>query len=150
MQLIETINSCEFWNPMSQETLIFNNYVGGAAIFEYYNGAIQIQRVNKKYLKEIGTDFSERQLMEIDPLMVMDEENKQRYISVIQEAIKTYEEQECETWFYASCRPENDAACKDEGEKICIRSTIRVIGKRGNRYLFYSMIRNVSDELKRA
>lgn len=32
MDLIANMNARNFWDPTSMETLIFNNYVGGAAI----------------------------------------------------------------------------------------------------------------------
>ena len=146
MQLIDNLDAGEFWNPMSQETLIFNNYVGGAAIFEYSDGVIQIQRVNKKYLQEIGTNLSEKEIIGTDPLSFLDEENKKLYISVIQEAIQTFEERECETWRKVAFGTESVTGSSKNDAKICIRSSIRVIGKRGNRYLFYCMIRNISAE----
>ena len=34
-ELIDTMNAEKFWSPESMETLIFSNYVGGAAIFSY-------------------------------------------------------------------------------------------------------------------
>ena len=131
---------------MSQETLIFNNYVGGAVIFEYCNEAIQIQRVNKKYMIEIGTALSEKEIIETDPLTFLDEENKQRIISVIQLAINTFEEQECEIWRIVPKATDNG----NNSKKMCIRISLRVIGKRGNRYLFYAMIRNISAEKMKA
>jgi EAL domain-containing protein (putative c-di-GMP-specific phosphodiesterase class I) len=51
MDLIETLNAHDFWDPASLETLIFSNYVGGAAIFEFYHGKVEILRVNQKYLQ---------------------------------------------------------------------------------------------------
>ena len=48
MDLIDTMDAGKFWNPESLETLIFNNYVGGAAIFTYQNGKAEILRINEK------------------------------------------------------------------------------------------------------
>ena len=45
----EMLYAYDFWEPWSQETLLFSNFVGGAAIFEYHNGIAEILRVNKKY-----------------------------------------------------------------------------------------------------
>lgn len=134
-----TMSALDFWEPKSQETLIFSNFVGGAAIFEYYNGKAEILRVNKKYLRELGMNFSEKDLIEADPLTFFDEENKKVFGETLKRAVETGEEQECDTWrtFSSSC-------CGDE--KICIRSNVRLIGHNGNHYLFYSMIRNVTTE----
>ncbi|MBR2408798.1 MAG: bifunctional diguanylate cyclase/phosphodiesterase [Lachnospiraceae bacterium] len=135
----ETISAHDFWEPKSQETLIFSNFVGGAAIFEYHNGKAEILRVNKKYLKELGMNLSEKDLIETDPFIFFDEENGKIYSEALKKAVETGEEQECDTWrkFSSSC-------CGDE--RICIRSNVRLIGHSGNHYLFYSMIRNVTTE----
>ncbi len=68
MRLIDTMNACDFWNPASQETLIFSNYVGGASIFDYHNGEIEMLRVNQKYLQELGMNLSEKEIIESNPL----------------------------------------------------------------------------------
>ncbi len=39
MLLIDTVDFANFWDPKSQETLIFNNFVGGASIFCYDRSA---------------------------------------------------------------------------------------------------------------
>ncbi len=134
-----TIDAHDFWEPKSQETLIFSNFVGGAAIFEYHNGQAEILRVNKKYLRELGMNLSEKDLIETDPFTFFDEANGKIYCETLQRAVETGEEQECDTWrtFSSSC-------CGDE--KMCIRSNVRLIGHSGNHYLFYSMIRNVTTE----
>lgn len=129
----------DFWEPKSQETLIFSNFVGGAAIFEYHNGKAEILRVNKKYLRELGMNLSEKDLIETDPFDFFDEENGRIYSETLRKAVETGEEQECDTW-----RTLSSSCCGDE--KLCIRSTVRLIGHSGNRYLFYSMIRNVTME----
>ncbi|MBP3617757.1 MAG: GGDEF domain-containing protein [Lachnospiraceae bacterium] len=135
----QTIEAHDFWEPKSQETLIFSNFVGGAAIFEYHNGKAEILRVNKKYLKELGMNLTEKDLIETDPFTFFDDENGKIYCDALKRAVETGEEQECDTWrkFSSSC-------CGDE--RICIRSNIRLIGHSGNHYLFYSMIRNVTTE----
>ena len=139
MKLIDSLNAFNFWDPKSQETLIFSNYVGGAAIFEYHDKEIEILRVNKKYLKEIGMNLTEKELVKSDPLAVFDDNNRQVYIDTLEHCIETREEQECETW-----RTLSSACCGDE--RMCIRSNIRMIGNSDNSYLFYAMIRNITAE----
>lgn len=139
LKLIETLNACDFWNPASLETLIFSNYVGGAAIFDYHDGKVEILRVNQKYLAEICMNLSEKDLIESDPLAVFDEENKNIYLTMLDRAIETAAEQECETW-----RTLSSSCCGNE--KICIRSSVRMIGKSGSSTLFYAMIRNITAE----
>lgn len=142
LQLIETLNAFNFWDPQSQETLIFSNYVGGAAIFEYREGQVEVLRVNQKYLQEIGMNLLEKDLIDEDPMRFFDENNKKVYFKMLERATQTGDEEECETWrdFSSSC-------CGDE--KICIRTNVRMIGKGEGSYLFYAMIRNVTAEKHR-
>ena len=142
LNLIETLNPGHFWNPESLETLIFSNYVGGAAIFSYHDGAIEILRVNKKYLLEIGMNLSEKELIQQDFMAGLDEANRSIYLDMLERAIRTGEEQECETW-----RRVTSSCCGDE--KICIRCDVRMIGKSDAGCLFYAMIRNITAEKNR-
>ncbi len=139
MHLIETLNAYDFWNPKSQETLIFSNYVGGAAIFDYHAGQVEVLRVNKKYLQELCMNLTEKDLIDSDPMRFFDEGNKHIYFEMLNRAIETGEEQECETW-----RNITSSCCGKE--RICVRTSARVIGKSDNNYLFYAMIRNITAE----
>lgn len=142
MDLIETMNTGNFWNPESLETLIFSNYVGGAAILDYSEGKLELLRVNKKYLQELGMNLSEKELIQSEPLSFFDELNRKVYLDMLKRAVETGEEQECETW-----RNLSSSCCGKE--RICIRSNVRMIGKSGENYLFYAMIRNVTAEKNR-
>ena len=42
MKLDDAFVAERFWDPKSMETLIFNHYVGGAALFTYKNGELEI------------------------------------------------------------------------------------------------------------
>lgn len=140
-EFIETLDARRFWNPESLETLIFNQYVGGAAIFLYREGVVEVLRVNTKYLKEIGMNMSESEVIHADAWAPFDEENKKLYTDMICRAIKSGDEEECETWrtFVSEC-------CGTE--KMCIRASVRIIGKIDEQYLFYSMVRNITRERK--
>ena len=135
----QIVDAYDFWEPKSLETLIFSKFAGGAAIFEYHDGKAEILRVNKKYLRELGMNLSEKDLIETDPLTFFDEANGKIYCETLKLAIETGEEQECDTW-----RTFSSSGCKDE--KICVRSNVQLIGRSGDHYLFYSMIRNVTPE----
>ena len=96
-------------------------------------------RVNKKYLQEIGMNLSEKELIEGDPMRFFDEHNKKIYLDMLERAMQSGEEEECETWrnIVSSC-------CGTE--RICIRSNVRMIGQSGGSTLFYGMIRNITAE----
>ncbi len=139
MDLIDTMNAYDFWDPKSQETLIFSNYVGAAAIIDFHQGELELLRVNKKYLQELGMNLSEKELIQSDPLAMMDPENQAIFLKMLRNAIESNDEQECETWWNIS-----SSCCGDE--HFCIRSSVRVIGVSGDRYLFHAMIRNITAE----
>ncbi len=141
MHLIDTMEVRKFWDPDSQETFIFNNYAGGAAIFDYHNGEVEILRVNEKYLQEICMDLTEKELIQSDPMAVLDEVSRNTYVNMLERAIETEQEQECETWRSLS------SGCS--GDRICIRSNVRMLGKSGDSCLFYAMIHNITKEKER-
>ncbi len=142
MDLIETMDVENFWSSESLETLIFSNYVGGAAIFDYKDGKSEILRVNRKYLKEQGMNLSEKDLIGSDVLDYIDEAGRDTYIKMLETAIETREEQECETW-----RTITSSSCGED--RMCIRSTVRMIGRSRESYVFYVMIRNITAEKNR-
>ncbi len=138
MHLISTMDADNFWDPKSLETLIFNNYVGGAVIFEYRSGDIEPLRINKKYIREIGSQFTEDHIMASEPLGMLDDLNKKIYLDMLERAIKSEQEEECETW----------RTYEGGEEPICVRSSVQLIGKSVDSYLFYAMIRNITAEKK--
>ena len=141
-QMQFSVDAVNFWNPNSYETLIFSQYVGPAAVFSYENGVVEILRVNKKYINELGINVSEEDIVRTNPWEHQSEDGKKKYEETIRKAIFSGEEKACETWRrYAS-------DCCGE-ESICIRSHIQVIGKSGNQTVFYARIRNVTAEKKR-
>ncbi|MBQ9766542.1 MAG: GGDEF domain-containing protein [Lachnospiraceae bacterium] len=138
-ELFQTEGTYNFWEPKSLETLIFNNYAGGAAIIEMYNERVEVLRINKKYLRELGMNISEKELIEGHPVAFLNQENRKIYFDTLQRAIDTADEEECEIWCVAS------SSCCGE-DTICLRCNIRIIGRSDDRYLFYVMIRNITTE----
>ena len=142
IELIDEMDAGKFWDPNSLETLIFNNFVGGAVILSYYKGSIEILRVNQKYIKELGMNMNEKEILNSRPWDSCDEENKKIYEDTLLRAIKSGDEESCDTW-----RTVCSKTCGED--KICIRSFMRMIGKADDRYLFYVMIQNITAEKKR-
>ena len=141
MKLLQPMDAEKFWNPESLETLIFSNYVGAASIFSYEDGKAEILRVNNKYVREMGMNLTEYELIHSDPWTRHTPESREIYEKTIRKAIESGEEETCETWrtFCSKCCGE---------DRVCIRSHIRVIGKAGTQYIIYAMARNVTAEKK--
>ena len=142
LDLISAMDAGKFWDPSSMETLIFNNFVGGAVIYTYSNGKVEILRFNKKYVREIGMNMIEQEILDTDPFLGMDDKNRQIYKDALERAISSNDEETCETW-----RKVCSKTCGEDD--ICIRSFIRMIGKTDHQYLFYAMVQNITAEKRR-
>ena len=144
MHLIKTLDAGKFWDPNSMETLIFNNFVGGAAIFTYDEETddLKILRVNRKYVKELGMNMTEHDIIGKDAWTGFDEENKESYMKLLRRTIESGDEEIGETWrnVYSDCCGE---------DRICIRTYVREIGEADKQHLFYAMVQNITAEKKR-
>jgi len=129
----------KFWDPNSLETLIFSNYVGGAAILKLHDNKIEIVRINDKYLKELGMNMKSSEILKKDLLASLAPEDREIMLNAYKKAIETGEESECTTK-----RLIHSICCGDE--IIYIRSFIQLIGKSDNECIFYVSVRNVSAE----
>lgn len=139
LRLIDSINAFNFWDPKSQETFVFNYYVGPAAIFTYTNGKVEVLRVNQKYVKEFRMNLVEKDLLVGDPMRFFDEANRRIYTDMLKRSIESMGEEECETW-----RTITTPHC--DGERMCIKTNVRMIGRSGETYIFYSVIKNMTSE----
>ena len=141
LKLVDNMKADTFWNAESLETVIFSSFVGGAAILNYNINTQQINilRLNKKYLKEIGMNQEESEIIQTKPLESLGPESLKAYIEAIHKAIETDDEVEVETW-----RNIHSDCCGNT--KICILTEMKCIGKSGNDYLIYALIRNITNE----
>ena len=139
--LIKAMNAERFWDPDSLETLIFNNYVGAAAIFSYEHGDVEILRVNAKYVKEIGMNQTEKDILASKPWDTLSPESRDIYEAAIRQAFDSGEEETCETW-----RTFSSKCCGED--TICVRSNIRVIGRTEEEAIIYAMVQNITAEKK--
>lgn len=139
-KLLDTLDAGNFFANDSLEELIFNNFVGGAAIFDYRDGKLEIVRVNESYLSELGLELSEKDVMSQSPLDGFDDEGRENYLEMLERAIETGTEQECETW-----RTLTSADGREE--RLCVRSNVIMVGKSKDAYLFYARIRNITSEI---
>jgi len=142
MQFINAINTGKFWDPDSMETIIFSHFVGPAALFTYHEGALEILRVNDKYIRETGMNMTPEDFIKTNPWDNHDAASRKLYEDTIRRAIDSGEEEICETWrqFSSPCCGKDD---------ICIRSYIQVIGHAGSQYLLFARIQNITAEKNR-
>lgn len=133
LKTLETFDNSEFWNPRSMDTLIFNSFVGGACVFEYYKGKIEVLRLNDRYIKELaGVVGHERELSAVKISEFMDDADRETLFACIRKAIDSCEETTCEVRLSGNGRTEY------------LRVTVRIIARTDNRVLCYSVITNIT------
>lgn len=134
LKTIETLNNNEFWNPGSMDTLIFNSYVGGACIFEYYKGKTHILRLNDQYIQQFGGIIPPG--IELHGAAVskyMDDSGRKILFSTIEKAAATNEEASCEVKISNGKQTEY------------IRVAVRVIARTDDRILCYGGVVNMTE-----
>lgn len=142
LTFIRGLKADRFWDPNSLETMIFNSYIGAAAIFSYEDGRVELLRVNEKYVRELGMNLTEKEILATNPLESLDPVNRKIYLNAIKKAIEFGEEESCETW-----RTIQSGCCGED--KICFRSYIRMIGKTGDQAVIYAITQNITGEKRR-
>ena len=137
LNTLDTLDSNEFWNPKSMETLIFNSYVGGAAIIEYHHGQVEPIRINDRFEQEFaGATKDGVPLYTIPPADCMDEENMRLMVANFHKAIQTSRESTAELCIYD--------IHSDAGSTMYLRCTVRMIAWTDDRYLLYCVVSNVT------
>ena len=131
---VKTLDPNAFWDPKSMETLIFNSYVGGAAVAEYSNGEIEYLRINEKFIRELKVDATAEQILRVDPFDATKSKFRQIGIEAIERAIETDEEVEFDSAH----------KFKNSGTQW-IRARVCVIGRSYERTLLYIAIENITN-----
>ena len=138
LETVKNLDNAAFWNPKSIETLIFNSFVGGASVFEYHQGEVEILRVNDNYVRMLGGD----QMTTEDALGLhwedyLDDEHKNWTLQVVQKAIDSQQEVSDELKLIG---------LGGRDKVIYLQSTMKVIARAGERYLLYCMLEDVTEK----
>lgn len=130
----------QFLNEFLQDgNIFFDKYAGPVAFISYEDGKVRIEKTNEHYVQEVGMNFSIDEVVGVNPVAYLEEQYAQNYMKMLRDAIDSNEEQNCETWIKV------ESKCCGE-DQICLRRTVRLIDKTGNRYLFYMTVRNITPE----
>lgn len=133
--IIDNEHTNQFWGTDSQITLLFNNFVGAAAIYEYSPGTVEIIRVNNNYFKVTQIDrvsFNDYRTNLLEHLLDSD---KQVLVSTLEHAIETAEDTECEI-----CLQPAGTRLTD----LWILLRIHLVARSANSYIFYCIIEDSS------
>ncbi len=136
LKTVKNLNNDSFWDPNSMDTLIFNSYVGGACIYEYHSGKIELLRATEKYAQVIGSaDMTVEDALKLKWQDHLDSETDARLVSDIRKSIETGADVTGEYMFL------NLPGCPRE---TYLRATMRVIATSGDRCLVYCTNENIT------
>ena len=135
LKTISTFENEAFWDPESMDTLIFNSYIGGACIFEYRNGGVDILRINDQFVAQFnGMVASDARLRRDHLMRCISAEDARLLCDAIERAGSERREQSGEL-------------CAHYGDQTeYIRYSIRVIARIDDRLLCYCAVRNLTEQ----
>ena len=135
LQTLESWDNAAFWNPQSMESLIFNSYIGGACIFEYYLGHTELLRINDGYRQSIGKlGVQDDSILGNSIVKYLNEHNRAVMKLTIKQAITNQKEETCELEL-------------SDGKVVeHVQITVRVIAKASDRYLCYGVVQNLTKQ----
>lgn len=127
--------SAAFWDASAQTTLIFNQFVGGAAIMEYRGGNLEALRINDRYIQALGTTRAAYFNAQTHILDHIQEDSRPLYVDMLERAIATGQATECEV----VSKP-----FRQGGKPFWIHNRAYVLANSGGSYLFYIGTENIS------
>ncbi len=138
MEKVKNYDNFSFWNPKSIDSLIFNSYVGGACVFEYQNGKVDILRMNDKYAQVLSGSESTY----VDPMNIgwehyMTAESRVSAYNAIEKAVNERCEVTDEMELVGFRKP---------GESAFFKTWLRLIARTGNRSMIYCLIEDITEE----
>ena len=126
-------NSADFLDYSTQTTLLFNSFVGGAAIIEYQGDQVIPIRLNDNFLKTLGLTLKEieDQSWAFDYLSP---ESKPVFSKMLDQALDTSLETNCQT----------QLIFPGHQEPIWTSNRVRLLGKEALSSIFYLSIENIT------
>ena len=86
----------DFLDSASVNNMLFNKFVGAAAIIEWSGDKLELLQLNNLYLKEIGTSRAEYSQYQKDVLQRIAEKSRPAIIAAMAQAVKTKRMEFCE------------------------------------------------------
>ncbi|MCI2061631.1 MAG: EAL domain-containing protein [Eubacteriaceae bacterium] len=83
---IEYDGMAAFWDPSAQMALLFNSFVGGAAIFEYHGECLEILRANDEYFRHVHPGDPADSYKAANILDYMTDESRENFIAMLEAA----------------------------------------------------------------
>lgn len=125
----------EFLNASTQATLVFNSFVGGAAIVEYNGETLETIRVNDKFYVALGADRTAVSDHVINLFDAFDSKYREIFIKAIDKAISTHAESSCEICSHDYF---------EKNEDVWVKVRIRLLSVTADKYLLYMAVDNIT------
>lgn len=130
----------DFFDLDSQNTLIFNSYVGGAAIItRNQNGKVSADRMNDMFLKLVGLSREEYAKRRQDLLAGFDAASAKAFSDALDDAIATGDETSCTTH-----SPDIDG----KGRDFWSHNRLRLIAQKVGLDVFYLSIEDITESVR--
>lgn len=130
----------DFFDINSQSTLIFNSYVGGAAILSRdADGKISALRMNDRFFEMIGVDRKDYAWRQYDIAKGLSRETVVGFLNAVEESERTGEEQSCIT-----CSENIDG----NGRELWSYNKLRFLSRKVQSSIFYMSLEDVTDKVE--
>lgn len=126
----------DFLNASVQSTLIFNSFVGGAAIIGFEHGDVETLRVNERFFDAIGADrdtFNEGSFGILDG---MSDEDREKLLETFRAAAREDAEKNCEVMYL-----------RENGEEVYVCFRVRCLEAGDDKHLLYIMVDNITERV---
>jgi len=131
-------NAVDFLNLSTQNALLFNSFVGGAAIVEASKNNLEAIRINDKFFETICVPRDVYSKSEHQCLGCYSEKYDKRFRKMLSDA-KTYG---TETTCVLHCN-----SFYDDGERYWTRNRARYLASAGDSDIFYVAIENITENM---
>ncbi len=130
----------DFFDLNSQNTLIFNSFVGGAAIItRSQNGKVSVDRMNDMFMEIVGLTRDKYANRRQDLLSWLDPSSAKALSNALDDAIATGEETSCTT-----LSPNIDG----NGREFWSHNRLRLIAQKVGLDVFYLCIEDITESVK--
>ena len=131
-------NAIDFLNLSTQNALLFNSFVGGAAIVERSDTGLDAIRINDKFFDTIGMSREAYQAVPHECLGIYEEKYKRRFKKMIDDAKKKNVETTCTLHW----KP-----LKSKGLRKWIQYRARYLATAGDSDIFYVAVDNITQNM---
>lgn len=132
----DLIDAVDFLEESIQSTMLFNSFVGGAAVIALVNDSVEALRINERYYEVLGTDSEEYNIDRPHFLKRFDDENRKLFLDMLHDAVKSGHEEKCVI---------HSDPYQEGGKDLYTLARVRFLTQRVEEYIFYLEIEDVRE-----